>query len=400
MGNSHSSSSTSSSLSNSWKSIGTETNIKTGYKTTQDLHDIDWYTAIKTKLQNDDHLFGTLSETELNELIYSLGDEKTFLDRYLNIKEVYNDDHLKQIKNDLEELYDHQAYNNVPLSEQEGRNLINGLLQHRSKSDKFNVYLYISKLSGNRSEIPLLRDIAKNTFKNKYGMFHVGLEIDGIVLEWGTGDAGPNLIYPKFNPHRIYDNIAHIRVNYDSNLCRELNNSITFYSKNWSNLYKPVTDLFSLILNMFKKLLNDATHIGFIPTNKLQIVARKCVFWNKNYYYSATNRNCQQFIEEMLKSLGLKFEPEAEFKKFMDRITGHADDRFLFKEEEFFSRYDLDQYADQNWDRISNIWDKKLLLCYSNMMDGMYKSNGDSTWGPKKNKGKWQEREYELRVEY
>ncbi|RIA88917.1 hypothetical protein C1645_825596 [Glomus cerebriforme] len=99
----------------------------------------------------------------------------------------------------------------------------------------------------------------------------------------------------------------------------------------------------------------------------------------------------------MLNALDLKFNPKGEFKEFLDRITEYADDRFLFEGREFLSRKDLDQYADRNWNMIFNIWDKELLLCYSNMMDGMYIiSRGDSTWGPMESKEKWQEREYEL----
>jgi hypothetical protein len=68
-------------------------------------------------------------------------------------------------------------------------------------------------------------------------------------------------------------------------------------------------------------------------------------------------------------------------------------------ETEFLSRQDFDQYSDQNWDRISNIWDKKLLLCYSDMMESMYKLDKNSKFGPMENRVKWEEREYELRVD-
>ncbi|KAF0557678.1 hypothetical protein F8M41_012810 [Gigaspora margarita] len=72
----------------------------------------------------------------------------------------------------------------------------------------------------------------------------------------------------------------------------------------------------------------------------------------------------------------------------------------MFQEREFLSRQDLDQYADQNWDQIQSIWNKKLLLCYSDMMNGLYKLNENSEWGPMDNQEKWQQREYELRVNY
>ncbi|RIB30141.1 hypothetical protein C2G38_2153496 [Gigaspora rosea] len=85
-----------------------------------------------------------------------LGDETIFLNRYLALKEVYDDENLQPIAKDLQEINDLQENNFTP-SKEEGRNLINGLLQHRRESDKFNVYLFISKLADGRSDSPYLR---------------------------------------------------------------------------------------------------------------------------------------------------------------------------------------------------------------------------------------------------
>ncbi|GET64150.1 hypothetical protein GLOIN_2v1885086 [Rhizophagus irregularis DAOM 181602=DAOM 197198] len=262
-------------------------------------------------------IYNSLGKEELNKLILSLGDETRFLNRYLKL----DDNHLDKINRDLQKLDRLQGNNFIP-SEEDGRDLVNDLLRRRRETDKFNVYLFIEKLSDNRSDNSFLRYLANSLFRNKYGMFHVGLEIDGIVLEWGTGDAGPHLIYPRINTNRLYEKIAHI-----------------------------------------------------------------------------LNRNCQRFIEEILETLGLKFNPEGEFKRFLDRIVEYADDRFLFEDREFLSRQELDQFTDQNWDKITNVWDKKLLLCYSNMMNNMYKYKYDEKWGPINNKEKWLVREYELRTD-
>ncbi|PKK75968.1 hypothetical protein RhiirC2_732682, partial [Rhizophagus irregularis] len=52
------------------------------------------------------------------------------------------------------------------------------------------------------------------------------------------------------------------------------------------------------------------------------------------------------------------------------------------KGESSFQRQDLDQFADQNWNMITNSWDKRLLLCYSDMMNNMYEYKYDEKWGP------------------
>ncbi|UZO14664.1 uncharacterized protein OCT59_006115 [Rhizophagus irregularis] len=154
--------------------------------------DISQYNVIKDKL-NDEELFekiyNSLGKEELNKLILSLGDETRFLNRYLKL----DDNHLDKINRDLQKLDRLQGNNFIP-SEEDGRDL----------------------LSDNRSDNSFLRYLANSLFRNKYGMFHVGLEIDGIVLEWGTGDAGPHLIYPRINTNRLYEKIAHIQLEISS----------------------------------------------------------------------------------------------------------------------------------------------------------------------------------------
>ncbi|CAB4479700.1 hypothetical protein RhiirA1_506706 [Rhizophagus irregularis] len=354
------------------------------------IDNIDWYNIIKNKLKVE-KIYNSLGKEELNELILSLGDETRFLNRYLKL----DDNHLDKINRELQKLDRLQGNNFIP-SEEDGRDLVNDLLRRRRETDKFNVYLFIEKLSDNRSDNSFLRYLANSLFRNKYGMFHVGLEIDGIVLEWGTGDAGPHLIYPRINTNRLYEKIAHIRINYDSNFDREFIFTSNIFLQNWKY---HLHNFLSVILDIMRKLKSFAMRIGIMPSNKLQIIAQKCVNWNKNFYYNPVNRNCQRFIEEILETLGLKFNPEGEFKRFLDRIVEYADDRFLFEDREFLSRQELDQFTDQNWDKITNVWDKKLLLCYSNMMNNMYKYKYDEKWGPINNKEKWLVREYELRTD-
>ncbi|GBC10098.1 hypothetical protein RclHR1_09330003 [Rhizophagus clarus] len=351
---SSSNSSNSSSKNSSSNSSNNSSNNNPSNSSYNSSSDTSWYNTIKDKLK-DGEVCNSLGEEELNDLILSLGDETRFLNRYLNLSDLQ--------KNDL-----------TP----------------SEKDRKFNVYFFISKLSDNRSENLILRYVANSLFKTRYGMFHVGLEIDGIVLEWGTGDAGPHLIYPRINTDRIYEKIAHIRVSY---LSQEFN--VTNYTSMWAwthNLSYIISDVMS------KVRLHSDPKIGVIPSNKLQIIAQKCVYWNKNFQYSALKHNCQHFIDEIFEALDLKFNPEGEFKKFLDRIVMYADGRFLFQEIEFLSRQDLDRYADQNWGVLTNAWDKRLLLCYSGMMNNMYEYKHDEKWGPIKSKEEWDKREYGLRI--
>ncbi|KAF0557676.1 hypothetical protein F8M41_012808 [Gigaspora margarita] len=261
--------------SNSSNNSSSSSNNSISYKSHQELLNSSWHGRIKNKLLKDGNLLGEQSETELDNLTNSLGDETIFLNRYLVLEEVYNEENLQQITKDYQEVNDLKENNFIP-TEEERRNMIDDILQYRRKADKFNVYLFI--------------------------------KIDGIVLEWDTGDAGPHLIYPKIDINRI-SKIARLRINYDSN---------------------------SIISKIYEKLLAFVMSIGVIPSEKLQIIARKCVYWNKNVLYHSVNRNCQHFIDETLKALGLKFHPNGEFKKFLDRICNHADERSCSKKESSF----------------------------------------------------------------
>ncbi|CAB5096035.1 unnamed protein product [Rhizophagus irregularis] len=112
------------------------------------------YNEIKDKLK-DVELCKSLEERELNELILNLGDETRFLNQYLQL----GDNHLNQITNDLQTLV--------------------------IQNNNFYNFSLGDKLRDDRSDSPFLRFFAKSLLRNKYGMFHVGLEIDGIILEWG-----------------------------------------------------------------------------------------------------------------------------------------------------------------------------------------------------------------------
>ncbi|RHZ43757.1 hypothetical protein Glove_856g4 [Diversispora epigaea] len=356
-----------------------------------------WYTVIKRKLKEDDKILEKLdieTEDQLDELIISLGEEHIFLEKYLKLNPEYNDHHVREINRNINQIEDDIACG-VELDAREYENTINNLLEKRRKSDKFNVYFFITKLNNGISDSPVGRKISKNI--TTYGAFHVGIEVDGITLEWGSGNAGPSLIYPNIDPRKM---IAYLRINYESSMTSTINTRIKSIILAAILLdYKKIgSELLSAIKDTYKMMLNFAIMIGIIPSNKLKIIAEKCVYWNRNNYYNSVRRNCQTFVIQLLNALDLEFKPQGEFQKFLNRIINDADDRFIFKNIEFKSRSELDNYVDQYWDSIKNeeIWDKKLLLCYSDMMQTKYIQDNTPIWGPM-NHSKWNRREFELR---
>ncbi|RIB27214.1 hypothetical protein C2G38_2062704 [Gigaspora rosea] len=121
--------------------------------------------------------------------------------------------------------------------------------------------------------------------------------------------------------------------------------------------------------------------LGEITKDRLRLIAEKCVYYNKKHNFQLISKNCQHFVDEMLACLNLKFKPEGEFRKFMDRIR-QGDASFQFKNITFESRMDFDRYVDIHWKNLENEWDKKLLICYSDVMESLY-LRGEDVWGPK-----------------
>ncbi|CAG8458435.1 10152_t:CDS:2 [Ambispora leptoticha] len=323
------------------------------------------------------------NQEEFHELIHQLEDADLFFEKFLkhNIEE--SEKLLRKINADVRAL---SEFRDMP-EDSKKMSLMNAL-EYRRENQKYNVYLFIEKTDVSE----MLRDLASFT---EYGVFHVGLEIDGIIIEWGCGPAGQSIVYPRVDERRI---LAHVRLNYkrmnpDSAIVNACNKKINHIIDRLGAGNRITTSVLDTLLSLIYRLFY---HLGTIKEDKLKIIAERCVYYNKTHNYHFLRNNCQHFLDQILIAIGLEFKPEGEFKKFMDRIKYKGDGAFRFKDAVFKSRMELDRYADAHWNSLENEWDKKLLICFSDMMERMYE-RGIDVWGPM-NFENWERRHEDLKA--
>ncbi|CAH1760168.1 5087_t:CDS:1, partial [Entrophospora sp. SA101] len=327
---------------------------------------------------------------QLHTLVHQLGDPDLFFEKFLMIKNEEHESLLRNIESGIRSFRGFQRFNSQYMPE----DLELMTWKNKRKSKNYNVYLFIEKIDGKFYNSTIFRNVITR-FTN-YGIFHVGLEIDGIIIEWGYGLAGPSIVCPIPDTRGM---LACVRVNYQqTNSVFNLRLCISAIAI--SIILGVVVGVLTGGIGIFFTVLGATAALGIIlvvshniikkDSNRLKRIAEKCAYYNKTHNYNSYNTNCQHFVDEVLESIGLEFKPEGEFKEFMDRIKYNENCSFQFKDKVFDSRTNLNDYANEHWSKIKNKWDKKLLICYSDVMDRMYQ-DGKSRWCPMDDK-KWQQR--------
>ena len=109
--------------------------------------------------------------------------------------------------------------------------------------------------------------------------------------------------------------------------------------------------------------------IGRANNQKLDIIAKICVNYNRYLYYNALHNNCQHFVKKILKEIGSDFNSEGEFGYIIKELEEKGKIDFIFKGHNFRTRKELDEYVKNiNFHSLCDN-DKKLLICYKNTFD-------------------------------
>ena len=86
-------------------------------------------------------------------------------------------------------------------------------------------------------------------------------------------------------------------------------------------------------------------------------------------HYDFISCNCQKFVTDILEVINTPFNPSGELRNVIDTISKNGYSSFIYKENEFKSRKEFDNYVkDINFHHLCND-DKKLLLCYKSFYD-------------------------------
>ncbi|CAF1513205.1 unnamed protein product [Adineta steineri] len=339
-----------------------------------------WEIEIEKKLKQSDQGFDNLSEEEKKEKIHALGDENKLISVHLKLDEHFNRHFIEELKLELEKTNKYGVCN-----EEEARRMIGGILDYRRRAKKIDVKIFFTRLQQYDSNNPI---VARVGMSFKYGPVHAGLIIAGVHMHWNADDL---VCFDQDSRELLsYVTVYLNRMKYDDSILKktitESTASTTDDAQKW--LERLVSMHFDAKIDAFNKL-NVCTADAF------EKIAKVCVWYNRNYDYNLGSRNCQTFMDDVLETLGIKFEPQDEFKLFMDRIrTSHPDAAlFKYKDSIFRSRQEFDSYVDQTWDSEESNWNKRLLINYSDLMNLMYlqSKKQDANWGPR-NAGVWQER--------
>ncbi|CAF1210483.1 unnamed protein product [Didymodactylos carnosus] len=330
--------------------------------------DLVWYKTIEKKLEKCGLIKDKMNESDRKKLIISLGEKRFFKEKYLTLNKDYNENILQKLNEEITLMDDLPESLKQDITDDEKSKYIDRILEYRRDAKRFDVRMFLSKLSRLRPH--------KLLFFSEYGTVHAGLEIDGVTIEWGC----ESLVLPNINTRRM---LIYARVNFEK----------MFPDTVWGNVKALVRHPLDYIANVYQMIYDRILAIGHITQDKLDKIESVCIHYNRNITYNVFNKNCQTFMKNILDAIGLKFEPEGEFKKFMDRITSGEEEigKFQYISAVFQSRNEFDHYVDQHWHSTSNQWNKKVLICYSDMMDDMYKQ-GDKKWGPIDDESKWAER--------
>ena len=330
-----------------------------------------WYKNIHDKLRKSGELSNITSEEEQDQIIRSLGDADLFLEKYLQLEKHQNKVLLEKLQAEIE------CVSGIGINnEEEAERMIDSLLDYRRRATEFDVRIFFTRIEGLNTNSIATGLAGRMT---TYGPVHVGLVISGTPLHWNTNSLVSFVLDPK--PLLSYSRVYLGRMRYDEKMFEKvIKESKVSTVEQAENYYQRLVQMhYDTKREAFMKL-------GQFATEKLQKIAEVCVVYNKVKSYNVLRCNCQTFVDDVLKAIDMEFKPQDEFEHFMERIrtSNTNSDSFIYKDQNFQSRKEFDRYVDENWRSETSIWNKRLLIQYSDLMENMYLKSGktDTNWGP------------------
>jgi hypothetical protein len=317
---------------------------------------MDWMDVIREKLLKTE--FGkSLKKQDLNDLCIVLGDKEMFKDKFLKLKGNVNII-LQQLKEDSE-----MFKNTEKISQEETEDYIKLLQKRREKAEDLKISLFLNEIQ--LTSWSIARKISNVLPNFTYGALHAGLNVDGTIVEWGRGKAGASLVFPEIYTPSL---VAHfLEILATSEKKKTIWENIAKYVR--TTLSAVTFNLSEKLISMSQILLNYFFQIGKIDAELLDDIASMCVAYNRARKYNVLNTNCQNFVNDVLKKLNLEIKPKGEMKIFLNNLKQNGESKMVFKNTEFKSRSELDQFCfkftDNNYnDYDEYIWDCKLLISF------------------------------------
>ena len=179
-----------------------------------------------------------------------------------------------------------------------------------------------------------------------YGAFHSLLSLNGIILEWDTS----SLVIP----HLDFEKMVYFSLEIKEGFL-------------W-RVFKKIKNALINITNFITSFINKSWYIKDIVERELDSICQACVAFNTDRYYSLNKVNCQFFVNSVLKAIGVELKFEGEMEREMNYFRTYGELDFKFKENEFKTRKQLDDFAKKYFYILKND-EKKLLFLFKSTFE-------------------------------
>ena len=292
----------------------------------------------------------TYNGLEKDDYVFALQDVQKFKEKFLiNNYKMYN--LLNYVNQKIFTLRQQEF-----LTEEDIRMAIDDLEDIKTELANSKIEIYFCNVSDNKALVPL----ANMTMP--YGLLHVGLKVDDVIIQWGRSVLGKSVINPSADV--VYN---------DYIFAIELENKLI-----WSLIKETYSNLRDYITNK-RDYNNMGTVQAFkIADDQLTIFAQQSVHYNVDKDYNLVLQNCQHFTNETIKKLGLSFKKDgligSVLKKTMEKLNKFT---FDYDGVVFHNRKILDEYVLTHDFRKFSDDERKLLFCFRNVFDYYAKCNPD-----------------------
>ncbi|KAJ3045029.1 hypothetical protein HDV00_012451 [Rhizophlyctis rosea] len=119
------------------------------------------------------------------------------------------------------------------------------------------------------------------------------------------------------------------------------------------------------------RVIGSSMNVGVMDTDeKYMIVAKACTHYNTTQTYNMASNNCQTFVNHILHLLNIPpFNPKDEFAVFWHNVSRKGTTQFKYKNKVFNNRRDFDQWVSEHWETEKSFWNRRLLVCFDEMME-------------------------------
>ena len=276
-------------------------------------------------------------------------------------KECFFGDYKKKyIAEDIEEI---MVDYNENFSQEESKNIFKIIKNNISNlnNEKLEFHLHPIKKAENGYFSNVIKKAAYIcSFVWKFGAMHASLGLNGMILEWDDS----SLVWPTPDYQRIF------------NFSYEIKERFWRKVKIWFHY------IFVPTANFFINMINSKWCLRQLIEKDLDNICETCVQFNKRRIYSGYNINCQFFVEEVLKSIGIELKFHGEMEKALTKLRKDGELDFSFKGKKFETRHELDNFV-RNIDFYSLYEDeKKLLLLFKSTFEAqrLYKINDNGNF--------------------